>query len=344
MSAPMAEESTTAACAPEQDAALCETVLAGLRARPKALPAWLFYDAAGAALFTDITRLEAYYPTRVELGILRAHAGEIAALLGPGVVLLEYGSGEATKVRLLLDALRAQGPRGAPSAYVPIDVAGEQLREVAVGFASAYPQLAVVPLEADYTGPFELPELPAAAADARRVAFFPGSTIGNLHPRDAETFLRRIAATCGAGGALVLGVDLRKDPAVLHAAYNDPEGVTAAFNRNLLVRLNRELDATFDIDRFAHYAFYDPIAGRVEMHLVSRDAQTVQVAGEPIAFTRGESIWTESSYKYDLAGLATLAAAGGFAVGRVWTDPAEWFAVLYLTVVGTPDVPVSVPR
>ena len=339
----MAEGSTTAACPPEQDAALRETVLAGLHARPKALPAWLFYDAAGAALFTDITRLDAYYPTRVELGILRAHAGEIAALLGPGVVLLEYGSGEATKVRLLLDALRARAPHGAPSAYVPIDVAGEQLREVTARFASAYPQLAVVPLEADYTGPFALPELPAAA-DARRVAFFPGSTIGNLHPRDAETFLRRIAATCGAGGALVLGVDLRKDPAVLHAAYNDPEGVTAAFNRNLLVRLNRELDATFDVDRFAHYAFYDPIAGRIEMHLVSLDAQTVQVAGEPITFARGESIWTESSYKYDLAGLATLAAAGGFTVGRVWTDPDEWFAVLYLAVVGVPDAPAHAPR
>jgi dimethylhistidine N-methyltransferase len=340
----MTDPSTTTDCPPEHDAALRETVLAGLRARPKALPAWLFYDALGAELFTDITRLDAYYPTRVELGILRANAGAIAALLGPGVVLLEYGSGEATKVRLLLDALRAQGAHGGPSAYVPIDVAGDQLREVTAHFTSAYPQLAVVPLEADYTAPFALPPLPAAAAHARRVAFFPGSTIGNLHPRDAEAFLRRIAATCGAGGALVLGVDLKKDPEVLHAAYNDPEGVTAAFNRNLLVRLNRELDATFDVDRFDHHAFYDPGLGRIEMHLVSRDAQTVQVAGEPVTFARGESIWTESSYKYDLAELETLAAAGGFAVGRVWVDPAEWFAVLYLTVVGAPDTNAPAQR
>ena len=340
----MAEASPTADCPPEHDPALRETVLAGLRARPKALPAWLFYDAAGAALFTDITRLDAYYPTRVELGILRAHAGELAALLGPGVVLLEYGSGEATKVRLLLDALRARGPQGTPSAYVPIDVAGEQLREVTAHFAVTYPELAVVPLEADYTAPFALPPLPGAATRARRIAFFPGSTIGNLHPREAEAFLRRIAATCGAGGALVLGVDLKKDPEVLHAAYNDPEGVTAAFNRNLLVRLNRELDATFDVDRFAHYAFYHPVAGRIEMHLVSRDDQTVQVAGEPVTFARGESIWTESSYKYGLAELEALAAAGGFAVGRVWTDRAEWFAVLYLTVVGVPDASAFASR
>ena len=340
----MAESSATADCPPEYDEALLETVLAGLRAQPKALPASLFYDAAGAALFTEITRLEAYYPTRVELGILRAHASEIAQLLGPGVVLLEYGSGEASKVHLLLDALRARGPCGAPSAYVPIDVAGEQLRQVTTHLATVYPQLAVVPLEADYTAPFALPPLPTAAADARRVAFFPGSTIGNLHPREAEAFLRRIAATCGPGGGLVLGVDLKKDPEVLHAAYNDPEGVTAAFNRNLLVRLNRELGATFDVDTFDHDAFYDPVAGRIEMHLVSREAQTVQVAGKPVTFARGESIWTESSYKYDLAALETLAVAGGFEVAHVWTDAAEWFAVLYLTVVGAPDTSSPAPR
>ncbi len=309
--------------------ALRATGLAGLTAPRKTLPAALLYDAAGAELFAAITRLDAYYPTRVEVGILRAHAAEIADRVGPGAVLLEYGSGEAAKVRLLLDALCA---RCAPSAYVPIDVSAEQLREEAARLAAAYPSMPVRPLVADYTRPFALPPLPGAARGARRVAFFPGSTIGNLHPGEAADFLRGVARTCGPGGGLVLGADLRKDPAVLHAAYNDPEGVTAAFNRNLLVRINRELGAAFDPARFAHYAFYEPTAGRVEMHLVSLDAQAVEVAGVRVTFERGESVWTESSYKYTRAGLAEIAAAGGFAVERVWTDPAEWFAVLYLAV------------
>jgi dimethylhistidine N-methyltransferase len=190
----------------------------------------------------------------------------------------------------------------------------------------------VVPVAADYTRPFDLPALSPAARQARRVAFFPGSTIGNFHPPEAVAFLRAVAATCGPGGALVLGVDLKKDPAVLHAAYNDPEGVTAAFNRNVLARLNRELGATFDPACFAHYAFYDPVAGRVAMHLVSDGARTVTVAGEAVAFADGESIWTESSYKYAPADLEALAAAGGFRLTRCWTDARRWFAVLYLTV------------
>jgi dimethylhistidine N-methyltransferase len=311
---------------------LRRVVLAGLGASPKVLPASLLYDAAGAALFTAITRLDAYYPTRTELAILDACAGELAALLGPDAVLLEYGSGETTKVERLLDALDAHGEAHRPAAYVPIDVSAEQLHAEAERLRARRPGLRVVPVVADYTGPLELPPLPAGAARGRRVAFFPGSTIGNLHPPEAIAFLRTVAATCGPDGALILGVDLKKDPAVLHAAYNDPQGVTAAFNRNLLVRLNRELGATFDPARFAHHACYAPLAGRIEMHLVSDGAQTVTVAGTRVAFGDGESIWTESSYKYAPAELEALVGAGGFTVRRVWTDARRWFAVLFLTV------------
>jgi dimethylhistidine N-methyltransferase len=307
--------------------ALRDVVLAGLRARPKALPAWLLYDAAGAALFAAITRLDAYYPTRTELAILDAHGAEIAAAVGAGAVLLEYGSGETTKVERLLDAL---GAARAPAAYVPIDVSAEQLAREAARLRARRPSLSVLPVAADYTRPFPLPALPPAAASARRVALFPGSTIGNMHPPEAASFLRGVAATCGPRGALLLGVDLKKDPAALHLAYNDPAGVTAAFNRNLLTRLNRELGADFDPARFAHHAPYDPVAGRVEMHLVSDGAQTVTVAGERVAFSDGESLWTESSYKYAWDELPALAGSGGFRVARAWSDARRWFAVLLL--------------
>jgi L-histidine Nalpha-methyltransferase len=301
-------------------------VLAGLRAPQKTLPPKLFYDERGAALFHEITALDEYYLTRTELGIMRAHAGEMADLMGAGCALVELGSGEALKVRLLLDRLRG------PAAYVPVDISAEQLQRVAADIARAYPGLVVVPVAADYTGAFALPELPPPAREARRVVYFPGSTIGNFHVPEAVAFLRRIAQLCGPGGALLLGADLRKDPDVLHAAYNDAGGVTAAFNANVLVRLNRELGAWFDPTRFRHYAYYNPVAGRVEMHLVSLARQTVDVDGECVRFERGESIWTESSYKYAPRQLDAMAHDAGFDVVRVWTDPREWFCVLYLVV------------
>jgi L-histidine Nalpha-methyltransferase len=301
-------------------------VRAGLRAPQKTLPAKLFYDARGAELFTEICALDEYYPTRTELAIMRDHARDMAATIGEGSVLVELGSGEALKVRLLLDELRS------PAAYVPIDISAEQLRRIAAELASAYPGLAVVPLAADYTLPFELPELPPAAASARRVAYFPGSTIGNFHRSEAVAFLRALGELCGPGGGVLLGADLRKDPAILHAAYNDAAGVTAAFNLNVLARLNREMGATFALDGFRHYAYYNPVAGRVEMHLVSLDQQDVAVVGECVHFERGESIWTESSYKYTPRELAAMAAQAGLAVTRTWSDAAEWFSVLYLTV------------
>jgi dimethylhistidine N-methyltransferase len=307
---------------------LRDEVLSGLRHTPKTLPPKLFYDSRGAALFDAITHLDEYYLTRTELTILRENARAIASEIGAGSVLLEYGSGEAEKIRLILDQMRG---RNAPAAYIPIDVSAAQLERIAMELGGLYPEIPVIPVAADYTTLVDLP-LPSSLHGARRVAFFPGSTIGNLHPPEAREFLRRVAHTCGRGGAIILGADLRKDPDVLHAAYNDREGVTAAFNRNILVHINRELDATFDPDRFRHYAYYNPVVGRIEMHLVSLDDQLVRVAGECVSFERGEPIWTESSYKYTRRGLETLAREAGLTVIDLWTDSADAFAVLHLAV------------
>jgi len=305
---------------------LRDEVLAGLRQTPRTLPARLFYDSRGAALFDSITRLDEYYLTRTELAILHENAAAIAASIGSGSVLLEYGSGEAEKVRIILDRMRGAA---APAAYVPIDVSSAQLERVASELRAAYPEIPIIPVAADYTSLGELP-LPPKLRDARRVAFFPGSTIGNLHPPEARDFLERLAAICGRGGAIILGADLRKDPAILHAAYNDSEGLTAEFNLNILRRLNRELEATFDPKSFRHYAYYNPVAGRIEMHLVSLRRQLVSVAGECIPFERGESIWTESSYKYTWRGLADLAREAGLVIADRWSDPQDMFAVMRL--------------
>jgi dimethylhistidine N-methyltransferase len=305
------------------DPRLREEALRGLLAERKTLPPKLFYDARGAELFERICALDEYYVTRAELAILREHVAEIAALAGPRCALVEYGSGAGVKVRLLLDALDA------PAAYVPIDISREQLARVAASLAGEYPHVAVRPLCADYTAPLRLPRLPAGA---RRLAFFPGSTIGNFHPTEAAAFLRRMRRSLGPGGALILGVDRRKAAATLHAAYDDREGVTAAFNLNVLARLNRELGADFALDRFRHRAFYAAGPGRVEMHLESLAEQEVRVAGARVRFARGETIWTESSYKYDRARLRALAAAAGFRERRVWTDARRQFWVTLLDV------------
>ena len=303
------------------DPALRDEVLRGLLSRPKTLPPKLFYDALGAELFERITTLPEYYLTRAELEILHAHVAELAELAGPHTALVEYGSGAGVKVRLLLDTLHD------PAAYIPIDISAAQLARVAGDIAAQYPRVAMRPLCADYTRPFQLPRLPSGA---RRLAFFPGSTIGNFHPTEAAAFLHRIRRTVGAEGALVLGVDRRKDAATLDAAYNDAAGVTAAFNLNMLRRLNRELDADFDLRRFAHRAFFNTEASRVEMHLVSLDRQVVRIAGERITFDTGETIWTESSYKYDESALEALVTSAGFRITRLWTDAAERFWVAYL--------------
>jgi dimethylhistidine N-methyltransferase len=299
-------------------------VLRGLRAPKKELPCKYFYDEVGSDLFEQITELEEYYPTRTELAIMERHAAEMAGWLGPRCLLIEYGSGSSLKTRRLLDRLRD------PAGYVPVDVSGEHLRRSAGALGEDYPDIEMLPMCADFTRPLSLPACRKAAA--RRVVYFPGSTIGNFTPEAARALLRQTAVLCAHDGGLLLGIDLQKDPRVIEAAYNDRRNVTAAFNRNILVRINRELAADFDVEQFSHRAFYNAAHGRIEMHLVSRCDQVVRVGSMPFSFAAGESIHTENSYKYSLPALAELAWAGGFAVKRVWTDERQYFSVAYLAV------------
>ena len=306
-------------------------VLDGLTATPKTLPSKYFYDAEGSRLFDAITRLAAYYPTRVERAILTTHAAEIAAALGEETAMIEYGSGSSDKSRILLDALN--GTRYRLAAYVPIDISPTALEEAAARLGARYPGLPVHPVAADYTQPFGLPELPP---HRRRVVFFPGSTVGNFSTEQAEAFFRQAASVAGPGGALLIGADQAPGPtkpveALLHA-YDDPEGVTAAFNRNLLVRINRELGADIDLDAFAHEARWNAETCRIEMHLRSLRDQTAHVCGQAVSFRTDETIHTENSHKYGPDRLAALAAPAGFTRVARWTDPEAWFAVeLYHT-------------
>ena len=300
-----------------------EAILRGLRASVKTIAPKFFYDERGARLFEAICEQPEYYLTAAELEILRARAMEIGALAGPRCALVEYGSGAGVKIRLLLDAMER------PASYTPVDISPRQLADVAATLQRDYPALAIRPVCADYSLPVEIPPL---SLRARRIGFFPGSSIGNFHPPDAIAFLSRVRQTLGHDGALVLGVDRRKDTRTLTAAYNDARQVTAAFNLNLLERLNRELDADFDLSLFRHRAFFDEAASRIEMHLVARASHRVVVAGEYIRFQAGESIWTESSYKYDVDALRHLVAAAGFELTRLWTDARELFWVAFLSV------------
>jgi len=283
-----------------------EEVLRGLRSPQKELPCKLFYDDRGSHLFEQITALDEYYPTRAEQRIMRAAGREIAARVGPECLLVEYGSGNSQKTRILLDHLER------PVGYVPIDISREQLQRSVAVLADDYPHLRVLPVCADYTGLLDLPTSLGPAG--RRVAYYPGSTIGNFVPQDAKRFLARIAEVCGPDGGLLIGVDLKKDPLMLHRAYNDALGITAAFNLNILTRLNRELGANFALEKFRHYAFYNPVFDRVEMHLVSLLEQVVRVGNVSIRFEPGESIWTEGSYKYNLHEFAELAQTAGWHV------------------------------
>lgn len=303
------------------DSEFARALLAGLAQRPRSISPKFFYDAAGSALFDRICELPEYYPTRTELAILQAHAGDMAACIGDDAEIVEFGAGSTRKVRLLLDAL--PGVRR----FVPVDISSEHLHDAADALRADYPWLEVRPLAADFTKPLQLPAL--RGAPARRVGFFPGSSIGNFTPDEAEAFLRD-AARLLAGGGLLIGVDLVKDPAILHAAYNDAAGVTAAFNLNLLVRANRELGANFDLDGFAHYAYYAPREQRIEMHLLSRRAQQVRLCGHAFDFVEGEPLHTENSYKYGIDGFRALAARAGFTPAAVWRDERHWFAVHWL--------------
>lgn len=294
-------------------------VIRGLGVRPRTLSAMYFYDQAGSQLFDRICELEEYYPTRTEISILDAFVDEICESLGPRVMLVEFGSGSSRKIRLLLDHLED------PAGYVPIDISKDHLVEAAASIARDHPDLEVRPVCADFTEPVPMPELAKRAA--RKVVFFPGSTIGNFEPADARHLLESVREDCGAGGGLLIGVDLKKDPGVLEAAYDDREGVTAAFNLNLLQRINRELGADFDLDRFEHLARWNEQQGRVEMHLRSNAAQVVRLDDHEWAFAEGETIHTENSHKWSIDEFAALAASAGLSLERVWTDPEELFSV-----------------
>ena len=299
-------------------------VLDGLRRPRKTLPCKYFYDERGSELFDRICELDEYYPTRVELSILRAHAGSMADAIGEDVELIELGSGSSTKTRLLLD--RVESPR----AYLPVDISAEHLERSATALGRRFPSLRVIPVAADFTAPFPLPS--TGDPRARRVVYFPGSTIGNFAPDEARALLRSVARLVGPGGGLLIGFDVEKDASLLVPAYNDAKGVTAAFNLNLLDRINRELDADFPLDGFSHQAIYAPELERVEMHLISDRPRVVRVAGHAIRFDERESILTECSYKYPTAHFARLTADAGFTLDRGWTDPLGLFAVQYLVV------------
>jgi dimethylhistidine N-methyltransferase len=301
-----------------------DDVLDGLSRPQKALPPKYFYDEAGSALFDAICELPEYYPTRTEIAMMRAHARDMAKRLGPQCALIEYGSGSGRKTRILIEAL-------APVAYLPIDIAAAQLSASSAALARDFPGLAVIAVCADYSRPLVLPDLNGVSA-RRRVIYFPGSTIGNLTPPEATDFLQNARVVAGPGGGLLIGVDLKKDPARLRAAYDDAQGVTARFNLNLLARINRELDADFDLRAFRHEAFYNAPLGRIEMHLVSEREQQVTVRGRAVRFRPGETIHTENSYKYSIEEFQALARGAGFEPETCWTDAQRLFSVHYLTV------------
>lgn len=296
-----------------------EYLLDGLRKAPKEIPCKYFYDDAGSRLFDRICELPEYYQTRTETALLARHAGEIAALMGDGAEIVEFGAGSLRKVRILLEAAR-------PSAYTPLDISGDYLKGVVQSLAADHPDLCMRPVVGDFTLPITLPALPG---DPRRAGFFPGSTIGNFKPDAAMALLRRMRASLNGGG-LLIGVDLVKDPARLHAAYNDAAGVTALFNKNLLARANRELGADFDSDGFAHYAPYNVLAHRIEMYLVSTRRQRVTIAGETFDFALGEAVHTEDSHKYTIESFREMAARAGFRPRAVWTDPERLFSIHWL--------------
>lgn len=298
-------------------------VISGLSAREKMLPAKYFYDERGSKLFEQICETPEYYPTRTEVQILRGRAAEIAALIGPQAHLVELGSGPSTKVRILLDA----APQLA--SYVPVDISSAYLMRTAYAVARDYPELHVAPVSADFTRKFALPPL---TGKGRVFGFFPGSTIGNFSPAEAQGLLRSFGATLGSGSGLLIGADLKKDRDVLHAAYNDRAGLTAAFNLNILNRINRELGGDFDLAAFDHQAFYNEQDGRIEMHLASLKAQSARVGANTFTFAAGETICTEYSYKFTREDFKKLAASAGYACRAAWTDPKAYFGVFYLTL------------
>jgi dimethylhistidine N-methyltransferase len=319
--------SSVGVCDPRADlGAATANVLAvaqrGLAMKTKRLPSWLFYDARGSALFEAICAQPEYYLTGCELALMAEHAPAIADELGSEVRLVEYGSGSGRKTRLLLEQLVA------PVAYVPIEISPSALHDNVAQLAMQFPHLPLQPLCADFTRPLRLPVAPSAPR--RTVVYFPGSTIGNFETPEALALLRKMRREMGEAGAILIGVDLKKDPAVIEAAYNDRAGVTAAFTLNMLARLNREIGSDFELSAFAHRARYNPMAGRIETQLVSRREQHVHVGRQDIAFRADEPIQVEYSCKYSLQDFAALAAKAGLSVRRVWQDAKGMFSVQYL--------------
>ena len=305
----------------EATTAFAGDVIDNLSQHPKKLSPKYFYDATGSELFEQITVLPEYYPTRTELGILRDRAGEIAAIIPEGAALVEFGAGATTKVRLLLEQC-------AFGAYVPVDISGDFLKAQADALRRDFPALSVYPVAADFTAPFALPD---AVKAMPKVGFFPGSTLGNFEPHEASAFLRSARGILGNDARMVIGVDLEKDERVLYDAYNDAAGVTARFNLNVMVRINRELGGNFDLSAFMHRAIYNRDRHRIEMHLIAKKAQTVRLLGRSFSFRAGESIHTESSYKYSLERFTALARSAGWTASESWTDPAGMFSVHALT-------------
>lgn len=300
-----------------------QDILTGLQAEHKHIAPKYFYDAEGSRLFDEICQLPEYYLTRTEIALLKRHGPEIAACLGPDVTLLELGSGSSVKIRLLLEALQ-------PLLYVPVDISREHLLQSAKTLAEDFPWLTVHAICGDYAVPCDWPV--HAPPNSRRIAYFPGSSIGNFTPRQALKLLGRIAALLGDGGGLLIGVDLIKDREILEAAYDDSQGVTARFNKNILARLNRELQSDFSLAHFLHRAFYNAGEQRIEMHLLSDCEQKANVGSEIIHFCSGETIHTENSYKYSISGFQQLAMQAGFEPRKVWVDADELFSIHYLKV------------
>ncbi len=299
-----------------------DELIDGLRQPEKMISPKYFYDERGSQLFEEITRLPEYYPTETELGIMRDNVGEIAALVGKQASLIEFGSGSSLKTRVLLENLDEL------AAYVPVDISEDHLLESAQQIREDFPKLDVLPVVADFTQPFQLPS--PKIMPVRNIVYFPGSTIGNFTHDAAHELLQVMHEEAGAGGALLIGVDLQKDPAIIERAYNDSAGVTAEFNRNMLRHLNREFGADFDLGAFAHSAEYNEKKGRVEIRLVSEQDQEFTLGNESFSIDRDEAILTEYSHKYTLEGFAAMAEAAGFRVEKVWMDAERLFSVQYL--------------
>jgi L-histidine Nalpha-methyltransferase len=296
-----------------------DDVLRGLSAAQKVLPPKHFYDAEGSRLFEEICELPEYYPTRIEMAIMREHVAEIARLLGPGIELIELGSGASVKTRLLIEEAR-------PALYVPIEISEAALHAAAAALADRFPWLHICGVRADFSRTLRIPIFTGVPVKLK-VVYFPGSTIGNFAPEDAVVLLRNVREFVGTGGRLLIGVDLKKDRRMLEAAYDDAAGVTARFNLNLLARINRELGGDFQLKRFRHKAFYEERLGRVEMHLESMYSQFAHVAGQRFDFKPGETIHTENSCKYTVPEFQGLARRARFEAQHVWTDARNLFSV-----------------